>query len=78
MSTKGTNCWNCGRIAGTFRSKRSGIEYCAGCGAAMEGTGWISAKDVMFGMTRTDLPDDASEGLSVDERAGPDVTEEPE
>lgn len=76
MSTKGTNCWNCGRTAGTLRSKRSGIDYCAVCGAAMDGAGWISAKDVVFGMTLSDAPDDG-EDPGDDECGRPNGSEEP-
>ena len=60
MGTKGKHCWNCERALQPLRSKRSGIEYCAACGAAIDGVGWISAEDLMSGMTRSDTPDEGA------------------
>ena len=60
MGTTGKHCWNCERALQPLRSERSGIEYCAACGAAMDGVGWISAKDLMSGMTRSDTPDEGT------------------
>lgn len=66
MRTKGKHCWNCERTLQPLRSKRSGIEYCAACGAAIDG-GWIAAKDLMSEMTRSDTPDEgANDGNDSD------------
>jgi hypothetical protein len=59
MGTTGKHCWNCGRTLQPLRSKRSGIEYCADCGAAIDG-GWIPVKDLMSEMTRNDTPDEGA------------------
>ena len=72
MGTTGKHCWNCQRALQPLRSKRSGIEYCAACGAAIDGVGWISAKDLISGTTRSDTPDEgANDG---NERDGTDRT----
>jgi hypothetical protein len=60
MGTTGKHCWNCERALQPLRSKRSGIEYCAACGAAIDGVGWISAEDLISGMTRSDTPDEGT------------------
>ena len=58
MENTGKHCWNCERALQPLRSKLTAIEYCAACGAAIDGVGWISAKDLLFGMTRSDTPDE--------------------
>jgi hypothetical protein len=59
METTGKHCWNCERALQPLRSERSGIEYCAACCAAIDG-GWIAAKVLMSGMTRSDTPDEGA------------------
>jgi hypothetical protein len=61
MGTTGKHCWNCELELQPIRSKRSGIEYCAACGAAIDGVGWISAEDLRFGVTRKDTPDEGAD-----------------
>jgi ribosomal protein L37AE/L43A len=58
MITMGKRCWNCGRTITPLRSVRTGIEYCAACGAATDGVGWINAMNEVFGVMRTALRDD--------------------
>jgi hypothetical protein len=65
MKTMDKHCWNCERARQTVRSERSGIEYCAACGAAMN-AGWISANGPMSGMTPRDTPDEGAN--DVDDR----------
>jgi hypothetical protein len=60
MGTTDKYCWNCERALQPLRSKRSGIEYCAACGAAIDGVGWIPAEDLRSGMTRRDTTDEGA------------------
>ena len=60
MGTTGKHCWNCERALQPLRSKRSGIEYCAACGAAIDGVGWISAEDLVSGTTRRNTSDESA------------------
>jgi ribosomal protein L37AE/L43A len=40
-------CWNCGSSGERLRSKRTGIVYCADCGAAMDGLGAVTDFSVL-------------------------------
>jgi ribosomal protein L37AE/L43A len=48
-------CWNCRRPLETFRSERTGIEYCASCGAATNGGGFITAMNEVTMETGSDI-----------------------
>lgn len=73
METTGKHCWNCERARQPVRSERTGIEYCAACGAAMNVVGWISAKDLMFGMTQSDAPDEEANDCNDRDRTDREI-----
>lgn len=75
--TLSKTCWNCKAEIDILQSPRTGIEYCASCGAAMEGVGWIATMNRTFGAKKTgtqhpeDLPsDDPADAMPDPEEEG--------
>jgi ribosomal protein L37AE/L43A len=57
-------CWNCGHKLEPLRSKRTGIEYCSGCGLAVSGVGWVNAMNKQYGAPHSSSPEEGAKDAS--------------